>query len=212
MLTQLLASQDNVLTFVTDFADQAVVLPVIAAVALAFALERRWRLLRSWLLAITGVLGALAVLKVFGYACGWLWPPLVSGDLSIRSPSGHTGSAAAVSGALGGLIASRTRAISPEPVLISAIAAGVLIGATRLLLHVHTPGEVGLALSIGVCGAFAFAWMAGPEAAARPAWLAAGVALTAAAVMHGHHLGAESALQAEWAQRLRVVLTACAVS
>lgn len=64
------------LTFLTDFADQAVILPLAVVVTLVLWAQRRWRVAAAWLAAIFGVLGVVLILKVVCYACGWLLPIL----------------------------------------------------------------------------------------------------------------------------------------
>ena len=97
--------------WLTDFADQAVVLPVLLAVGMMLGLGRRWSQAACWFAAIVPVLAVVGAVKSLAYACAWLWPLLDSDRLNVRSPSGHTASAAVLYGSLAGLLAIRSRRV-----------------------------------------------------------------------------------------------------
>lgn len=167
--------------FLTDFADQAVILPLCLLVFVALAVGG-WRDgARAWALAAAACLLGVALLKILVAGCG----------PGLRSPSGHTASAALV---FGGLLALALRAGPLGAAALAApIAAGV--GATRLALGVHTMADVWAGGAVGVAAA---AWW-GQAARARPARLrmaplAVGAALLAL-VIHGQHLHLEGALR-----------------
>ena len=61
--------------FLTDFFDQAVVLPVVAAVAAVLALLGWWRGAIGWLLAVGVTFGAVLILKLGFLACGPVFGP-----------------------------------------------------------------------------------------------------------------------------------------
>jgi membrane-associated phospholipid phosphatase len=197
------------LQWVSDFADQAVILPVTVTVGLVLCLERRWREAAPWFIAIACVLGAVAVLKIVCAACTWLWPALGADALAIRSPSGHAASAAVLCGSVGGLLGERWRMGASRSALIGAAAAGSSVGLTRVLLGVHSPAEVVLGLALGLAGALAFALMLGQPAGARLPNRALAAALVVIAVQHGHHLAAEQELQGHWPIVLRSWMAAC---
>ena len=121
----------------TDFADQAVLLPLILAVG-TILLALGWgRAARAWAFAVPGTLVAMLVLKIIFLACAPLWP-----DLPLRSPSGHVAAAAAVYGSIAWLLGLR-------PSWLMAAAAAAVIGASRLALGVHNPAEVALGAVVG---------------------------------------------------------------
>lgn len=185
------------------------ILPVALLVALTLCVQARWRVAAAWVTAVVGVLGTIAVLKVLGYACGWLWPVLAPERLAIRSPSGHAGSATVVYGGLVGLAAARAPWGGRGALIAAAFVAGLGIGATRLSLAAHTPGEVVVGLLIGLAGAVAFALLAGERLAERsglPALIGAGALML---LLHGRRLPAEMALEGPWTSRTRIMLTAC---
>lgn len=228
------ASAAAALTFLTDFGDQAVILPLVSVVALVLWAQRRWRVAAAWLLAIPAVLGTVLVLKIACYACGWLVPALGPGGLALRSPSGHAASAAVAYGGLAALLAARTRlasrlglgvgpgraaAVTPvsavsaralTAALVTALGVAALIGTTRVQLGAHSLSEVLLAAAVGVAGAVAFARLAGPHVAERSSLPVAAGALLVLVVFHGRHLPAESVIQATASETLRRLITVCA--
>lgn len=201
------------LTFLTDFADQAVILPVFAVILSVLAIQRRWRVAITWLLVTTGVLGTVLALKVVCYACGWLLPAFGPDELALRSPSGHVGSGAAVYGAAAALLAGtwpgwRARLLA----LSTAAAVAVVIGMTRLQLGAHSLSEVVLAAGIGIAGAVGFTVLAGHRLGQRSGMPPLACALLVVAVMHGHHLPAEAVIQNAASETLRRYVAVCQVA
>ena len=177
--------------FLTDFADQAVILPVGAAVLLG-CLGVGWvRGALAWSACVAGVLAAVLALKLVGLSCGAL---LGWSRVGVASPSGHTASACVVYGGLAALLAPRSRAGALAAAAL-ALGVAVLVGGTRLELRVHTPGEVLLGALAGLSGAAALRYLAGPPPprAARP-WLLA-AAFAAMLACHGRRLEAEAELR-----------------
>lgn len=174
--------------FLTDFADQAVILPLVLVVALALALQGWRRGAVVWLTVIGTTFATILLLKLVFLGCA-----AVFGPVDLRSPSGHV---AAVSVVTGGLVAVLTRGrrwVAPAVLL-----AAVLIGLTRVGLHAHSWPEVILGGGIGLVGALTLAHHAGPPPLPRPRplILAAVLVLT---LFHGRHLQAEVIIrQAAW--------------
>src|SRR5271165_5706424 len=83
----------NLMMFLTDFADQAVVLPVVAAIAMILAATGWWRGALVWLGVVGLTFGAVLLLKLGFLACGPVFTPW-----ELRSPSGHTAAASMVAG------------------------------------------------------------------------------------------------------------------
>ena len=194
--------------WVTDFADQAVILPALLAVGVMLCLGRRWSQAACWFAAIVPVLGVVGALKSLAYACAWLWPLLDSDRLNVRSPSGHTAAAAVLYGSLAGLLAIRSpgvRAIT----LLAAAAIGVTIGLTRIALATHSPVEVALGLAAGLAGALVFAFLLHRQHDRRIPTAALVCALFVIAIQHGHHLGAEQVIQDRFSLLLRTAIPAC---
>lgn len=170
--------------FLTDLADQAVILPLIAAIAATLGLQGWRRGAIAWLVATCGAFGIMLVLKLIFLGCGG-----TLGLTRITSPSGHAASAALVCGGLA------ARFIASMPVaLIGALAGAVVIGATRIGLGVHTPEEVIIGGLVGSAGAVALARIAGqpPQLRAWPLMLAM---LVVVAPLHGTRLPAETTIR-----------------
>jgi membrane-associated phospholipid phosphatase len=177
-------------SFLTDFADQAVVLPLTLMVGIALAAAGWRRGAGAWVVAIAATLAAALVAKVVVYAFG----VVLLHETGLESPSGHTAAAAV---AYGGLIA----LLAPKrwrPSLLALAAASVVatvIGVTRVALHAHTRIDVVVGAVIGIAGAVLLARLAGqrPPGTSRALPLAALVGVMV--LLHGTHLQAESEIE-----------------
>ncbi len=175
--------------FVTDFGDQAVLLPLAAGVALVFALAGWRRGALAWVAAVAGTLAAMLAFKLVFLACGHLLP-----GGQIHSPSGHTAAGAAI---YGGLLAMAARRFTGHGrwTLACALLAMLVIGASRLALGVHTGLEVAWGGAVGVCGAVAAERLAGTPPPGLRMGRLAGVTLLVLALLHGVHMPAEAAIR-----------------
>lgn len=198
-----------VLTFITDFADQAVILPLAAVVFLILLAQRRWRVAGAWMLAVPGVLGTLLLLKIAGYACGWLLPALDPERLALRSPSGHVASAIVACSGVAALQAGRLRVAATFAALAAALAVAVIIGTTRVLLGAHSMSEVVVAAGIGGAGAVAFARLSGRCLLEKSGLPTAAGAVAVLVLLHGYHLPAETVIRSAAADTLRQWIPAC---
>ena len=163
------------------------ILPVVLALSVALAAMRWWRGLLGWILATCGVLGTVLVLKLLFSGCEGL--SVASG---IRSPSGHTASAAVVYGGVVMLVLKGR--VRPIWLAAAPLAFAGLFGASRLVLHVHTPVEVLIGGAVGLTGAAFMAVLIGP---ARPAhsWAWGLAAVVVAGLLHGYRLPAETMIR-----------------
>ena len=174
--------------FVTDFADQAVLVPSAIAVAVGFGAAGWCRGALAWsgVLACTWV--GILLLKL---ACLLFNPFWAEG---LHSPSGHTAGAAAAVGGFLGLVVRRRGGDWRWTALISAGLATV-IGLSRLALHVHTGLDVVVAGVAGVGSAMVLVRLAGPP----PPRLRMSPIIAALAVMilllHGSQASAEATIQ-----------------
>lgn len=171
--------------YLTDFADQAVVLPLIAVVALVLGVLGWRRGALAWLVAVGVSFAAVLALKLVFATCG---PAL--GMVSLRSPSGHAAAAAVIAGGIAVMMGQAGQRVAA----IAGVAAAV-IGVTRVVLGLHTPAEVVLGGALGVLGVLGFAALAGKPPALRVRWLAAAV-VGVALLLHGQHLNAETSIRA----------------
>ncbi len=174
--------------FLTDFADQQVMLPLGFVLGLMLALSGWKRGALVWMAGVSGTLACLAALKIVFLACGWRW---THGELV--SPSGHAASAALFYGGFP-LLVLRPGGMGRylRPLIPFAVAA--LIGVSRLVLHYHRPAEVMLGSVIGVAGAFLLPLLAGPPPALPLRRMVLPVILVLA-LMHGSRLQAETLLR-----------------
>ncbi len=175
------------LHFVTNFGDQAVVLPVVAATGLALLILGWWRGALAWFVAVPATLGVVLLGKLSTIACQNLLPPI-----GLLSPSGHTASAAVVFGGVLALLLGRLPRGRVALAVLGAASVATAVGYTRLALGVHTVADVIAGGLIGVAGVAAFAALAGRRPALPRAWI--GVAATVVAVtvlFHGRHVHAE---------------------
>jgi membrane-associated phospholipid phosphatase len=169
----------------TDFADQAVVLPLIAVVALMLGVLGWRRGALVWLVAVGLSFASVVVLKLVFATCG---PAL---DLAgLRSPSGHAAAAAVIAGGIAVVLGWASGYVTATAGL-----AALLIGVTRVALGLHTPAEVALGGALGMLGVLGFALLAGKPPPLRLRWLFAAVAAVAL-LMHGQHLDAETRIRA----------------
>jgi membrane-associated phospholipid phosphatase len=170
--------------FLTDFADQAVLLPLALAVTLVLAVTGWRRAAWVWTLMIVAGFAAVLALKLFGYCT-----PLPA-VFDIRSPSGHTAGAAMVYGGLAALLPIAVRA----RVLIAVLVA-LAVGVSRLALGMHTPAEVVLGGLLGVVAVAAFCRLIGPPPTGFAVWRGLALALLVGVLFHGHHIAAETPIR-----------------
>lgn len=167
-------------TFVTDFGDSAVTLP-LAGLALVFLLISGWPRAAWALLASVGAAGfGIGLLKLALESCG---RPLIG--TSLVNPSGHMAMSVAVYGGLA-LIFARRRP-GRRAIWMWIAAAGLLtaIAVSRLVLHAHTAGEVAAGTLVGLLAGFLFRKLLGRDS--RPILHVGWFALGAAAVVFAMH-------------------------
>jgi len=178
-----------VVTFLTNVADGAVLLPIAFVVAVLFALIGWRRGLIAWTAAIGATLGLTFALKLAFLVCGELGP-----GGAVRSPSGHAAASAAIYGGLlaivVGHLSGRSRWALPCATLIA-----VVIGASRVILGVHTVPEVLLGGGVGILGALAVARLAGPPPATLPIRRVGALVVLIVVLFHGLLMPAEAAIR-----------------
>jgi membrane-associated phospholipid phosphatase len=170
--------------YLTDFADQAVILPLVLAIAVALAVQGWRRGAFVWLVVVAGVFFTTLILKVMFLACSPLFGPI-----DVHSPSGHVAAATVVTGGLAAMLTRRRTSILPAAVL-----AAIVIGVSRLVLGMHSLPEVVVGAIIGLGGAMALLRFAGPPPRLRVAPLVL-VVVVVGTVFHGLHLPAEAAIR-----------------
>ena len=158
--------------YLTDFADQAVILPLVLAVAVALAVQGWRRGALVWLVVVAGVFFATLTSKVMFLACSPLFGPI-----DVHSPSGHVAAATVVTGGLAAMFTRRRASILPAAVL-----AAIVIGVSRLVLGMHSLPEVVVGAMIGLAGAVALLRFAGTPPLIRVAPLVLVVVVVAGGV------------------------------
>jgi membrane-associated phospholipid phosphatase len=175
----------ELVTYLTDFADQAVILPLVLAVAITLAIQGWRRGAVTWVAVVATTFVATLAFKLMFLACSPLFEPM-----DVHSPSGHVSAAVVVSG---GLAAMLTR--GRTNILPAALVAACVIGLSRLVLGAHSLPEVIVGALIGLAGAATLQRLAGrPPEGLRAAPVMA-VVVVVAAVFHGLHLPAEAAIR-----------------
>jgi membrane-associated phospholipid phosphatase len=170
--------------YLTDFADQAVILPLVLATAITLAVQGWRRGALVWLIVVSAVFAAMLSLKLMFLACSPLFGPM-----DIHSPSGHVAAATVVAGGLAAILSRRRASILP-----AALIAAIVIGVSRLVLGMHSLPEVVLGALIGLTGAAAMLRFAGTPPVMRTTPLVA-VIVVVAMLFHGLHLPAEAAIR-----------------
>jgi membrane-associated phospholipid phosphatase len=170
--------------YLTDFADQAVILPLVLATAIALAIQGWRRGAVVWLIVVAATFAAMLGLKLLFLACSPLFGPM-----DVHSPSGHVAAATVVAGGLAAMLSRRRASILP-----AAFIAAVVIGVSRLVLGMHSVPEVVLGALIGLTGAAALLRFAGVPPRLKTVPLLA-VIVVIAALFHGLHLPAEAAIR-----------------
>jgi membrane-associated phospholipid phosphatase len=183
--------------YLTDFADQAVILPLVLATAVALAIQGWRRGAVVWLLVVASTFVAMLALKLMFLSCSPLFGPM-----DIHSPSGHVAAATVVAGGLAAML-SRQRAT----ILPAALVAAVVIGISRFVLGMHSLAEVVIGALIGLTGAAALLKFAGPPPRLRTGPLIA-VIVMIVVLFHGLHLPAEAAIR-HTALRVAQYIPAC---
>lgn len=169
------------MTFLTDFADQAVVIPVVLAVSVMLLIQGWRRGALAWLLAIGLTLFVTLLLKMTFLTC---WQSF--GTRHLQTPSGHVAAATVLAGGIATLCR-----CGRDAVLAIALFAAGLIGLSRYVLGYHSLAEVLLGALIGLGGTMMLYYLAGrsPRLHRRPMMA---VIIMIAIIFHGWHVPAEA--------------------
>ena len=170
----------------TDLADQAVIVPVLALTGLCLMLAGHRHTAFAWAVATLGTLAAVLLAKLSVAACGAELP----GAWHLHSPSGHTASAAAIYGGLAALLLPWPR-LRTGGLVYGVTFAGLFAG-TRLALGVHSVADVIVGGGIGIAGAGTLAWLT-PRRPSGTRFMTYALVLVGVAilVMHGTRWEAE---------------------
>lgn len=185
------------LHFVTDFADQAVALPLVLTICVV-VLAQGWRRgAAAWVTTIAATFALILALKLTFTAC---WQTF--GTQDFRTPSGHVAAATAIAGGLGVLLF-RRRILA----VFLAIAVAALVSMTRVRLGYHSLNEVIVGAVVGLLGVSAMIAWAGrrPHLYSKPILATVVVVMV---VFHGLHFPAEAHIRAT-AIRIAAIFGVC---
>ena len=191
------------------------ILPVALTVAVLLALLDWPRGALGWSAGVLAALAAVLLGKLALFACS-------GSHALLRSPSGHTASAAVVYGGALALPAGRLVAFSRmgrawSSLILAALFGGLaaaVIGASRLLLGVHSVDDVLSGGACGVLGLWLMLRLAGPMpprlVRRQPLTATLGTMLIGAIVLllHGERLPIEPMLHL-WGMRLHGLVPRC---
>ena len=168
------------MTFLTDFGDAIVVLPVAAATLAWLMRVAGLRTAALWCGALLMCGGGTALLKIYFGACA---APLES----LNSPSGHASMSTLVYGSLALIVGAEAAPWQRFAAAALGAAAVAGIAISRVTLGAHSMGEVALGLVIGgaTLALFARRYLEVRPAARQIGPLLAGVALLML-LLHGH--------------------------
>ncbi|GAO00089.1 phosphoesterase [Komagataeibacter xylinus NBRC 13693] len=174
--------------FITDFADQADILPVVATAACVMGVRGWWRGMWVWCTVIGLALGTMLLLKIAGLYYAWFM------QARVFSPSGHVAAAIVTYGGLLVMLLRRVLVRHPVAMLVPLLGVAGVVGYTRWRLQAHTMGEVMVGTCVGCIAGLVLGIKCGPVP--RSLWgymlpCIAGVAL----LFHGFHLGAEATIR-----------------
>lgn len=188
-------------TFVTDFGDTAVTVPLALLMAGFLLAVGERRLAVAWCLAIAACAGAMGLLKIAFSGCG---APVIGAVLT--SPSGHTAMGIAVYGGYAAVLTTRLPLPARTSLVAGAVTFAIAIGLSRVVLHNHSPIEVAVGLAVGVATLAALLWIVARHPPARlPTGKLAAAAAIVALLLHGERWPAEQAIRhlAGWFDLLR---------
>lgn len=187
--------------FITNFADEAVLLPIAIIVGILLLVSRWQRGAIAWLGGVGATLAVIGVLKLLLLHCGQS-----PGHGGLRSPSGHTAGSTVIYGTL---LAGAVRRWAGEhwtlwqaaaATLGCALPVAVLFALTRLELEVHTIPDVLAGGAVGLCGAVLIGVSAGPSPkTVRWRWIGA-ACLVIVVLLHGTRMPMEIVIHAVAAQ------------
>ncbi|MGY6768553.1 phosphatase PAP2 family protein [Komagataeibacter xylinus] len=180
--------------FITDFADQAVMLPVMVTVVLIMAVYGWRRGAMVWTGTAIAMLAVMLLLKIAG-----LYYAAIE-QTTIISPSGHVAAACMVYGGLLVLLGQRYFVRFPALMLVPLSGIGIGVACTRVALHTHTLFEVVTGGVVGCAAGLVLGRACGPVPQRLWLYLLPGVACVAV-LFHGAHLGIEGAIRSMFLPR-----------
>ena len=183
--------QHSIWSFVTDFGDTAVTVPLALLMAGALVAARHFRMALGWCVAILACAGSIAGPKLVLAVCGHQ-----PGASALASPSGHTAMSTAVYGGFAGVLGMGLERPARDALLMAAAALTLGIAASRAVLEYHTATEVAVGLAVGAVVLAGIVALAGRyRPAPLPILPVAAIAFALAVIFHGARWPAEHAIR-----------------
>jgi membrane-associated phospholipid phosphatase len=177
--------------FMTDFGDEAVILPLLFVVTVMFYAMGWQRGARVWCAGVATMLGCLILAKLLGL----YWGELFGFTGRPFSISGHVVASTTVYGSLFTIaLHSGQREWQWVRALLPPLMIAGMIGYTRLQLHAHTQAEILCGTLMGTAGALAVAKALLPVPIMTMRYVLI-VPVCVALIFHGYVLPAEPMLQ-----------------
>jgi len=190
-------------TFITDFGDSSVTLPLAAFLLLYLLTLRRWRSALAWALTIGSCGLAMASLKILFQSCE---PVLATNEFV--SASGHSAMSAMVYGGFALLLTTRPAAWPQVATGGLAVILIMMIAVSRVIVGAHQPLEVVVGLLVGCTAVLVFRRLRQPDAAPLPIlWPSLG-AFVLIAFLHGTRWPIEEVLR-DFARLIGGAVPAC---
>jgi len=183
---------------ITDFGESTVLLSTAIAASCWFWLSRQRQLALIWLFSVGGCAVSMLAFKLAFLTCGHL----VLGG-TVHTPSGHSAMSALFYGAAALTVQRLIPQAARHPILLQTIAVlmALAIGASRVVVHAHSPQEVIVGLAVGFAWLGVFAWLlrnAGPSVTMPPAAVLCALGLLYGGLltmtMIGQHMTVEGVL------------------
>lgn len=198
------------LKFLADFGDSAVLIALVFSAAFYLLWCRHNNEALAIVTALLGSAAVISVLKLIMISCG-------SGHFDIRSPSGHSALSIAVYGTFGLLFFRYFEKWYRYLVSVALFALGATIAVSRVIMNLHSMGEMILGSIVGILTLLAswFFFLHKKEAFAvsekpRPfnIYIVIAILIVVAGLVHGTRLPSEDFIQ-KLARDVKASLTFC---
>lgn len=185
-------------TYFTRLADTNVMMPLAFLLATWLACLHRWREAVLWLVLFCGALSIVAATKIayIGWGIG-------IASLDFTGISGHAMRASAIAPVFAYLALRNRARAAVAGALIAAVAFGILIAISRLVLHQHSLSEVVSGVLLGSATGFGF--LSAPRVRRIMPWNIVIATLCLLVVIAG--LTARPAPTARWIEQLALYLS-----
>lgn len=131
------------LEFLADFGDSAVLIAVVFSTAFYLLWCQHHNEALALVASLILAAGAIAGLKLILLSCG-------AGYFDIYSPSGHAAMSISVYGVFGLILSSYFKSWRRQLIIFFFFALGLIIAVSRVIMNLHSAGEVVLGIIVGI--------------------------------------------------------------